>query len=396
MKRRQFLHAAAGTVAMGFAADLQARQSGMDANELDYHTIASVTTKKVRLYYPRFVSKNAGKGTHGWGTDDTICEIVTNQGAKGWGVPLWKTTEADVKDFVVGKKVSDLFDPKIGLIEPRAGFCDIALYDLAGSILNKPVYELLGAKAPETFKCYSGMIYFDDLTSFYGKPLGLDMILQECAFDRSIGYRQLKVKIGRGNKFMEKSAGIERDIEVTKLVASSFPDCEVLVDGNDGFTMDEIKRYLNGIGDTKLFWIEEPFRETVEDYKQLKAFLKERNIKTLLADGEASPIDHTLLATLEDMKLLDVRLNDIQDIGFTGWRKLMPQLKNSGTLASPHAWGSQLKTNVISHLCGAYGNTATIEGVTCYSDDVDFGEYQLKEGKLLPSSAPGFGMKLLK
>jgi hypothetical protein len=45
---------------------------------------------------------------------------------------------------------------------------------------------------------------------------------------------------------------------------------------------------------------------------------------------------------------------------------------------------------------GAFGNTATIEGVTCTSDDVDFGDYKLVGGKYTPSDAPGFGLKLLK
>jgi D-galactarolactone cycloisomerase len=398
MKRRQFLQNASGGVAAYLSLNSQAHAVLRESNsnsELNYHIIEKVTTKKVRLYYPRFVSKNARSGTHGWGSDDTICEIVTHQGAKGWGVPSWKTSENDVKDFIIGKKVSDVFDPNVGITDPKLRFCDIALHDLSGMILNKPVYEVLGVAKPEIFKCYSGMVYFDEMTPFFNKPLGMELILQECAFDRAIGYRQLKLKIGRGNKFMSKDAGIKRDIEVTNLVAKSLPDCEILVDGNDGYTVDELKRYLDGIGNTQLFWLEEPFIETLEHYQELNAFLKLRNIKTLLADGEAGPIDHELLSRLEDMKLLNVRLTDIQDIGFTGWRKLMPQLKKSNTLASPHAWGSQLKTNVISHLTGTYGNTASIEGVTCVSDDVDLGNYQLKDGKLIPSNAPGFGMKLL-
>jgi len=38
---------------------------------------------------------------------------------------------------------------------------------------------------------------------------------------------------------MEKEKGLQRDIEVTKLVHSAFPDCDILVDGNNGFTIDE-------------------------------------------------------------------------------------------------------------------------------------------------------------
>ena len=37
---------------------------------------------------------------------------------------------------------------------------------------------------------------------------------------------------------------------------------------------------------------------------------------------------------------------------------------------------------------------ATIEGVTCECDLVDFGKYELKDGRLTPSLDPGFGMKL--
>ncbi len=397
MERRQFLQTFTGatTMLLSSAEKSYAAHTG-DAGTLSDHIIEQVNTKKVRMYYPRYVSMNSQRGPHGCEFDDTVCEIITNQGAKGWGVPLWRTTEKEAKDFIVGKKMSEIFDPQTGILDKRAAFCDIALYDLAGVILNKPVYEILGAATPETFKCYSGMIYFDDLTRFYNKPLGMDLIVQECAFDYAVGYRQFKLKIGRGFKYTSKSVGMQRDIEVTKLVARNFPDCEILVDGNDGLTLGELQQYLEGIKDVSLFWIEEPFVENVEDYTRLKAFLQQRNIKTLLADGEASPIDHQLLSKLESMKLLDVRLNDIQDIGFSGWRQLMSQLKKSGTLASPHAWGSQLKTHVISHLTAAYGNTATIEGVTCISEEVDFGDYELKEGKLIPSGAPGFGMKLLK
>jgi D-galactarolactone cycloisomerase len=42
------------------------------------------------------------------------------------------------------------------------------------------------------------------------------------------------------------------------------------------------------------------------------------------------------------------------------------------------------------------GNTSTIEGVTCISDDIDYGNYPIKNGKIFVSQEPGFGMKILK
>jgi hypothetical protein len=55
-----------------------------------------------------------------------------------------------------------------------------------------------------------------------------------------------------------------------------------------------------------------------------------------------------------------------------------------------------LKTHYTAHLAAGMRGIVTIEGVTCASDDVDFGSYQLKDGKLSVSEEPGFGMKLLK
>ena len=103
-----------------------------------------------------------------------------------------------------------------------------------------------------------------------------------------------------------------------------------------------------------------------------------------------------LIAQLEDLKLIDVCLPDIMGYGFTPWRNLMPILKKKNILASPHNWGDMFKTFYTVQFAGAYGNTATIEGVTCTSDDVDFGDYKLIGGKYTPSDAPGFGMKLVK
>jgi L-alanine-DL-glutamate epimerase-like enolase superfamily enzyme len=64
--------------------------------------------------------------------------------------------------------------------------------------------------------------------------------------------------------------------------------------------------------------------------------------------------------------------------------------------ASPHSWGNMLKTHYNAHLAAACGNVVTIEGVTCLSDDIDFGDYKIVNGKIQVSEMPGFGMKLLR
>ncbi|MGA0556846.1 enolase C-terminal domain-like protein [Larkinella sp. VNQ87] len=404
MKRRNFLRrmteGTASTALLSAPLYSQATHwllSGAPTGELANHKIADIRYTQVQLKWPRFVGKNARRDIHGYGPNVSVCVLTTDQGAKGWGMHGRRQDESVA--YLKGKRISDVFLPSAGVTDPKALPFDVPLHDLAGVILNKPVYELMGRKMPITTKCYSGMIYFEELEPKEGPVKtvanGMDKIVEACAQDYKMGYRQFKLKIGRGNIWMPRDEGLKRDIEVTKLVAKSFPDVEILVDGNDGFTVDGIIDYLKGIGDIPLFWVEEPFAETIADYRKLRDWLKTSSVKTLLADGEANP-DQQLLRELEEQKLIDVHLTDIIGYGFTPWRTLMPELKKRGIQSSPHAFGELLKSYYCTHLTGALGNTVTIEGVPATCEDVDFGNYKIENGRFIPSSAPGFGMKLLK
>ncbi len=401
MKRRDFIY----TLNAGVAATLVSKsamggilQGGQGAGrmqeELAYHTIQSVTFGDVRMQYPRFVGKNARLDVHGYGPRLGICTITTDKGAKGWASLRGGRAGAQrIVPELIGKKLSEVFKVNVGITDDRYLPFDIALHDLAGVALNKPVYALLGRDTPFTTKYYTGMIYFDDLEPAHA-PGGIDQVLANCRYDYEYGYRQFKLKIGRGHRWMPQKEGLARDIEVTKAIAKAFPDCDILVDGNDGFTVSEFTAYLEGIGNIPLFWIEEPFIETVDDCRKLREWMAKANIQSLLADGESDP-NPELLDELMQQKLMDVHISDIEGLGFTNWRKLMPKLVQYGVQASPHAWGSLLKTYYTAHLAGGLGNTVTIEGVTSTSDDVDLSGYQVNDGKLIPPNAPGFGMDLL-
>ena len=397
IQRRQFIQQVLAVSAAGYAAPLLSAALSDHHQEwkknLAQHRVHALEVKTVQLRWPRLVGKNSRLDVHGRGPRETVCRITTDKGAVGWGQFLARSQDAErVLSAFKGMPLTDIFDPAVGILKPEARPLDFALHDLAGVILGVPVYEMLGHQGPDANLCYSGMIYFDDLEATE-KPVGIDRVLRNCWVDLDYGYRQLKVKIGRGSKWMEKQAGLERDIEITQKIAAVFPGIDILVDANDGFTADSCIRYLEGIGDIDLFWIEEPFKETPEDYAKLRAWLKQHDKKPLLADGEYDP-DETLLMDLLKAGLLDVALQDICGYGFTAWRNYIPVLKKIGVTASPHAWGSRLKTNYTAHLATGLGNVVTIEGVTCTSDDVDFGDTALKAGKLVTSPAPGFGMTL--
>jgi len=100
------------------------------------------------------------------------------------------------------------------------------------------------------------------------------------------------MKIGRGSYLMERKAGLQRDIELVQLARSTAGEgFNILVDANNGYTYDEVITFLNETSNCDVFWIEEMFEEDVELYRNLKAFIQEKGLKTFIADGETRTRD---------------------------------------------------------------------------------------------------------
>ena len=365
--------------------------------ELAKHTIDLVEFGKINWSWPRFVGKNGRIGRHGQHHTLTVVRLKTDQGASGWGLASYgrdQDTEALVS-LIKGKTVNQVFDPDSGMLSDEYRPFDFALHDLAGIIMDMPVYEMLGAKGPKASPVYSGMIYFDELEP-EENPLGPDNILKNCHWDVDYGYRQLKAKIGRSGRWYPHDEGLALDIEVIKMIREEFGDkIDILVDANDAYSLQDTMDFLKGIESIPLYWFEEPFEETYEEGKQLKQWMMANGWgKTYYADGERNP-DFDVCMRLGREGLLDVYLADIVGLGFTPWRKLMPSLIEMGMLTSPHGWGTMFKTHYIAHLSAGLGNVCTIEGATVLTDDADLGKYQITDGKIQVSEDPGFGMRLI-
>jgi L-alanine-DL-glutamate epimerase-like enolase superfamily enzyme len=315
--------------------------------------------------------------------------LTTDRGAVGWGIS-WASDE-DLSDLI-GRRVTELFDPCVGVVAPEAMPLDFPLHDLAGMILDQPVYQMLGPRGDQTVLCYDGAIYMDDLLP-PENPGGTAAVLANCDQDYQRGYRSFKLKIGRGYRWMEAEAGRQRDVEVTRAVRERFPDCEILVDANDGYTCEAFLRYLDTVADCRLYWVEEPFPENRADLLRLREFLAKRSPQTLIADGE-SGYDIEFLLELARDGLVDVLIMDIVGLGFTRWRRWMPRLVAAGACASPHTWGDPIKTWYACQLAAGLGNVVTVEGIPAQSSDVDWGLYGLHNGIVHIPPEPGFGIKL--
>jgi L-alanine-DL-glutamate epimerase-like enolase superfamily enzyme len=402
MKRRDFLGSITAAASSGIllgARSIESEKPSEKYPELARHKISEATILTVDYHWPRFVGKNGWRDVHGQNQKSTVLRIRTDQGAEGWGLSDAKA--ADQVQALVGKTVVDIVNPQSGLAkEYNPFFFDFALFDLMGVIEQKPVYQLLGAKGTKATPVYSGMIYIDELPYKDITTGGIDKIMDNCAWDYNYGYRQLKIKIGRGKNWYPPKEGMEMDVKVYRMIDEEYrkKGVDLLVDSNNAYTLQDTISFMEGIGGLPLFWMEEPFPEQIEDGKKLREWMNKNGFaKTRYADGEwVLPEANDIAFEMAKQGIVNTYLNDIHAIGMTNWLQRMPILKKAGADASPHAWGQRLKTNYTVHLAAGLGNISTVEGVTCFSDDIDYGHYPIKDGKISVSEAPGFGMKLLR
>jgi L-alanine-DL-glutamate epimerase-like enolase superfamily enzyme len=305
----------------------------------------------------------------------------------------------------VGAKIGDLFDPSVGT-DDEVVLLDYVLHDLAGVILRKPVYELMGANGPTAIDIYSGAIYMDDLMPT-DNPSGVEAVLAACRMDYDAGYRAFKLKIGRGRKWMPRAEGDRRDIEVTRAVRERFPDCKILVDANDGYSVDGFLKYVTAVADCDLFWIEEPFDEHREGLMRLKQHMAKVGCNAYIADGEARQgsapklwrwgeytqqfVDRFFALAEDD--LIDVCVFDIGTLGYTRWRRAMPTFEQAGILAAPHLWGCTPKPFYCAHLAAGVGNVLIVEGIPGVGQHLDYSQFKIVDGKIHLPDVAGFGIK---
>ena len=371
---------------------------------LSEHRIAKIEPRQLQDRYPRAVGPGAKGGPTGSGGGFQVRIVTTDQGVTGWCMSPGKQ---ETEKFI-GTRVSDLFDVEQGISEEAPWWFDKLLHDLAGNILQKPVWQVLGARGPREVLVYSSSLHFEELFP-QDNPRGIEGLLRFCQDDYQAGYRAFKLKIGRGFKWMPRAEGLRRDIEVTRAVRERFRDCKILVDANDAYTLQEASDYVKAVADCNLYWIEEPFEENRDDLMKLHEAMNQAGCQALIADGEgrkqrAAP--HTAyggytqeftdrLYALAAEKLVDIFVMDLDIVGFSRWRRRMPEVVKAGVQASPHTWMWTPRTYHTAQLAAGVGNIPIVEGIPGAARGIDYSPYTMKNGKLVMPDTPGFGLKLV-
>lgn len=380
--RRQFLGAAAASTLFGRIASAEVFPKDL--------RITRIVSFDLPTRRAKYVGKNARRGDHGQTSRDRMVRLYTNLGVEGLA-RCWKPKEALAP--LLGTDPFRQFELASRKMPGPLGTRTMVLWDLAGKVLKRPVYELLGGTKPGKVPVYDGSIYMSDLMPQHSQNWR-DRFKEEIDMSMEAGHRAFKIKIGRGHQWMNRQEGDTRDVEVVETIRKhAGDDVHLGVDANNGYDVAIAKQFLRRTAEFRLDFIEEPFPERVEPCRELKSFIAENGWKTMLADGEGTN-DVEAYRPLVDAKALDMLQGDMYGLGIEGILAEAAMAEPQGILVAPHNWSSLLSLFMQVHVGLVVPNFYRAEVDPVRSDALIYDGYKIEDGLCSVPDAPGFGLSV--
>jgi D-galactarolactone cycloisomerase len=266
----------------------------------------------------------------------TLVEVTTDAGLTGWGDGNWGGDRLiNHPELVVGRspfEVEAIFDDlrpdaayqgRAG--EASAGGLDVALWDLCGKALGQPVCELLGRRHRTRIQPYLTALYRQEW------PDLLEGLAAEALCWKTQGWRAMKMKIGYGP---------EIDVCAVRAVREAIgDDVQLAVDSNCAYDVGTAVALGRRLEEFNLMWWEEPIlAQDVAGYTRLRQMLR-----IPIAGGETLTTDR-LIVDYVQTRLVDILQPDIENVGFTGGRRLSYLCWLNHIRLAPHNWGTALRT----------------------------------------------------
>ena len=270
-----------------------------------------------------------------------------------------------------------------GLHSYAVSAIDLALWDLKGKILDRPVYELLGGPAREELFCYST----GGDTDWY-MELGFKATKLPCKYGPADGLDGLKKNV----EFIGSTRELIGD------------DVELMLDCWMGFDIEYAVRLAEELRPFKLKWMEEILPS--EDF-DAHAELRRRVPWQTLATGEhwytTVPFQHAA-----SKHLVDIMQPDINWVGgMTAIVKICAIAEAANISVIPHGGGN---TPYGQHACfampaipwtecssGILGIAPKDKTEKIFRSNKSFpGMSVPNNSKMVPSNAPGFGLEINK
>jgi D-galactarolactone cycloisomerase len=208
-----------------------------------------------------------------------------------------------------------------------AGGLDVALWDIVGQALSKPVCQIFGKQYRKRVMPYASAGYrknWPDLEAGFAAELR--------HWTHDVGFRAAKVKTGYDPHTDARIIGAVR-----KAIG---PSIRLGIDSGTTGAYDDGTAIALGkkLEEYNLEFWEEPIDKfDLEGYRRLKSVLK-----IPLAAGEALPMDWVMKHYIQD-QIVDIVQPDIDSFGLTGGKRITNLCFECGVRLVPHSWGTPIR-----------------------------------------------------
>jgi D-galactarolactone cycloisomerase len=283
-----------------------------------------------------------------WVTDrrqTTLCVISTDEGIQGVGEAFYggpaKITASIIDNafapLIIGK---DPFDSSViwdflynhtrdqgrtGITISALSAIDIALWDIKGKALGKPIHKLLGGPYRDKAKVYATGLYEPQ-----NVPDIADALAQEALGYKKMGFSGTKLKVGYG---------IDTDIRYVKAVRKAIGnDMMLMVDANHAYNATEAIRLIRRMEPFDIYWIEEPVPpEDIDGYIEVK---QKSSIPVTGGECEFTRFGFRELITRRAVDILQPDL--CATGGFTEMMRITSMASAWNLPLIPHVWGTNV------------------------------------------------------
>jgi len=281
--------------------------------------------------------------------DDLVIRISTDEGITGIGevdsspelvqalvqAPSSHAVATSLRDALIGEDPFDverlwhkmyrglIYFGRRGIAIHAISGLDIALWDIKGKALGKPICELLGTPVRDRVRAYASMLMPETTTEVTSAVTAL----------RDKGFTA--VKLGWGP--LGKDA--EHDVELAAAARAAGGDgVEIMIDAGLGYVADAetaigVAREFERLG---IYWLEEPFEpDEYEAYAELADTVELR-----IAAGEQDATRWGFRELIERAHVDVVQPDVTRCGGITETLRIAELAREHGVATVPHAWKS--------------------------------------------------------
>ncbi len=323
--------------------------------------------------------------------ENVWCKVTAEDGTWGLGMTSHgRATAAVIEDHLGPQLVGEdcfaherIYDKlfrmtkpygSVGLASYAASAVDLAVWDLAGKLMERPVYSLLGGPAREKQFCY---VTGNDVDWY--QELGYKAFKLACPYGPADGVDGLR----RNEAFVAETRALIGD------------ECELMLDCWMAFDVEYAVRLAERLRPYRLKWMEECLlSEELESHIEMRQRLPGQGLST--GEHWYTPVPFAWAAKNRVVDFLQPDINWCG--GVTACRRIVGVAEAAGIEVILHAGGN---TAFGQHFTFANPGMPWLETFVGSDPGVPVDEVQRipgqaipKDGWLVPSDAPGFGFEI--